>query len=234
MLNYQVNLGQNFINYLITGNNIIMIEKIKNFMFKPIKVSYKDRSDYTPIENFILNPIILALLVFLVTYQAFSLNDDVKPSASDTALSNAMIYFEKGDFDNAVLQLESVVDNFSGSKAAHQAKFYLGRTAFINGNNDKALVYLSESVSKMRYDNLKKEGYIMLAELENDTKMFDKAMKFTDSDNEIKYISILKAKKLAQNGDLIQSMKLLESLDADNPAYNQLFEEVYGFVLSIN
>ena len=203
-------------------------------MLKPIKVSYKEISDYTPIENFILNPIILALLVFLVTYQAFSLNDDVKPSASDTALSNAMIYFEKGDFDNAVLQLESVVDNFSGSKAAHQAKFYLGRTAFINGNNDKALVYLSESVSKMRYDNLKKEGYIMLAELENDTKMFDKAMKFTDSDNEIKYISILKAKKLAQNGDLIQSIKLLESLDADNPAYNQLFEEVYGFVLSIN
>ena len=234
MLNYQVNLGQNFINYLIIGNNKIMIEKIKNFMLNPIKVSYKDRSDYTPIENFILNPIILALLVFLVTYQAFSLNDDVKPSASDTALSNAMIYFEKGDFDNAVLQLESVVDNFSGSKAAHQAKFYLGRTAFINGNNDKALVYLSESVSKMRYDNLKKEGYIMLAELENDTKMFDKAMKFTDSDNEIKYISILKAKKLAQNGDLIQSIKILESLDADNPAYNQLFEEVYGFVLSIN
>ena len=234
MLNYQVNLGQNFINYLIIGNNKIMIEKIKNFMLNPIKVSYKDRSDYTPIENFILNPIILALLVFLVTYQAFSLNDDVKPSASDTALSNAMIYFEKGDFDNAVLQLESVVDNFSGSKAAHQAKFYLGRTAFINGNNDKALVYLSESVSKMRYDNLKKEGYIMLAELENDTKMFDKAMKFTDSDNEIKYISILKAKKLAQTGDLIQSIKILESLDADNPAYNQLFEEVYGFVLSIN
>ena len=234
MLNYQVNLGQNFINYLITGNNIIMIEKIKNFMLKPIKVSYKDISDYTPIENFILNPIILALLVFLVTYQAFSLNNDVKPSASDTALSNAMIYFEKGDFDNAVLQLESVVANFSGSRAAHQAKFYLGRTAFINGNYDKALVYLSESVSKMSYDNLKMEGYIMLAELENDTKMFDKAIKFTDSDNEIKYISILKAKKLAQNGDLIQSMKLLESLDADNPAYNQLFEEVYGFVLSIN
>ena len=43
-----------------------MIEKIKDFMLKPIKVSYKDRSDYTPIENFILNPIILALIVFLV------------------------------------------------------------------------------------------------------------------------------------------------------------------------
>ena len=74
----------------------------------------------------------------------------------------------------------------------------------------------------------------MLAELKNDTKMFDKAMKFTDSENEIKYISILKAKKLAQNGLTDQSIMLLDSLNAENPVYNQLFEEVYGYVLSIN
>ena len=211
-----------------------MIDKIQNFILTPIKVSYKERSDYSPIENFILNPIVLALLVFLVTFQAFSLSDEAKPSQSDAALSNAMIYFEKGDFDNAVLQLESVVDNYSGSKAAHQAKFYLGRTAFINGNNDKALVYLSESVSKLKFDNLKKEGYIMLAELQNDIKMYDKAMKYTSSENEIKYISILKAKKLADNNQLDQATLLLESLDTDNQLYNELYEEVYGYVLSIS
>ncbi len=211
-----------------------MIDKIQNFILTPIKVSYKERSDYSPIENFILNPLVLALLVFLVTFQAFSLNGEAKPTQSDTALSNAMIYFEKGDFDNAVLQLESVIDNYSGSKAAHQAKFYLGRTAFINGNNDKALVYLSESVSKLKFDNLKKEGYIMLAELQNDIKMYDKAMKYTSSENEIKYISILKAKKLADNNQLDQATLLLESLDTDNPLYNELYEEVYGYVLSIS
>ena len=211
-----------------------MIDKIQNFILTPIKVSYKERSDYSPIENFILNPLVLALLVFLVTFQAFSLSGDAKPTQTDTALSNAMIYFEKGDFDNAVLQLESVVDNYSGSKAAHQAKFYLGRTAFINGNNDKALVYLSESVSKLKFDNLKKEGYIMLAELQNDIKMYDKAMKYTSSENEIKYISILKAKKLADNNQLDQATLLLESLDTDNPLYNELYEEVYGYVLSIS
>tara|TARA_B100001741_G_scaffold41970_1_gene30116 strand:+ start:1302 stop:1937 length:636 start_codon:yes stop_codon:yes gene_type:complete len=211
-----------------------MIDKIQNFILTPIKVSYKERSDYSPIENFILNPLVLALLVFLVTFQAFSLSGEAKPTQSDTALSNAMIYFEKGDFDNAVLQLESVVDNYSGSKAAHQAKFYLGRTAFINGNNDKALVYLSESVSKLKFDNLKKEGYIMLAELQNDIKMYDKAMKYTSSENEIKYISILKAKKLADNNQLDQATLLLESLDTDNPLYKELYEEVYGYVLSIS
>ena len=211
-----------------------MIDKIQNFILTPIKVSYKERSDYSPIENFILNPLVLALLVFLVTFQAFSLSGEAKPTQSDTALSNAMIYFEKGDFDNAVLQLESVVDNYSGSKAAHQAKFYLGRTAFINGNNDKALVYLSESVSKLKFDNLKKEGYIMLAELQNDIKIYDKAMKYTSSENEIKYISILKAKKLADNNQLDQATLLLESLDTDNPLYKELYEEVYGYVLSIS
>ena len=47
-------------------------------------------------------------------------------------------------------------------------------------------------------------------------------------------IKMLKAKKLAQNGQTDQSLMLLESLDVDNTAYNQLFEEVYGYVLSIN
>ena len=211
-----------------------MIDKIKKFLLTPIKVTYKKRADYSPIENFILNPIILALLVFLVTFQAFSLNDEPQPTKSDTALSNAMMYFERGDFDNAVLQLENVVANYSGSKAAHQAKFYLGRTAFINGNDDKALVFLSESVSKVRYDNLKKEGYIMLAELKNDVKMFDRAMKYTSSENELKYISILKAKKLAQNGQIDRATIILDSLNTDNPVYNDFYEEVYGYVLSIS
>tara|TARA_B100000902_G_scaffold224605_1_gene213339 strand:+ start:463 stop:1098 length:636 start_codon:yes stop_codon:yes gene_type:complete len=211
-----------------------MIDKIKNFILKPIKVTYKDRSDYSPIENFVLNPIVLAVIVSFVTFQAFSLNNIAKPSASDAALSNAMVHFENGDLDNAVLQLESVIDKFSGTTAAHQAKFYLGRTAFINGDNESALAYLLDSVSKLNYDNLKKEGYIMLAELEDNIKMFDKAINFTDSVNEIKYINILKAKKLAQNNQLDKSISLLESLDADNPAYKQLFEEVYGYVLSIN
>ena len=64
-------------------------------------------------------------MYFLVTFQAFSLNDDPKPSASDAALSNAMIYFEKADFDNAVLQLEAVVDNFSGTKLLIKLSFIL-------------------------------------------------------------------------------------------------------------
>ena len=76
--------------------------------------------------------------------------------------------------------------------------------------------------------------YPSIAELENDVKMFDKAMKHTDSKNELKYISLLKAKKLAQNGNKDQSLILLDSIYTNNPAYNELYEEIYGLVLSIN
>lgn len=211
-----------------------MKDKIQSFLLTPIKVSYKKSSDYTLIEKIVLNPIFLAMLVFFTTFQAYSLSSEPKSTPSDSALSNAMVYFEKGDFDNAVLQLESVVISYSGTTAAYQAKFYLGRTAFINGNNDKALVYLSESVSKLKFPNLKKEGYIMLAKLENNPMNFDKAIKSEISESEQKYIYILKAKMLAENGDVDQAIKILDSVDTDNTVYNDFFEEVYGFVLSIN
>ena len=41
-------------------------------------------------------------------------------------------------------------------------------------------------------------------------------------------------KKLAENNQLDQATLLLESLDTDNPLYNELYEEVYGYVLSIS
>ena len=211
-----------------------MKDKIQSFLLTPIKVSYKKSSDYTLIEKIVLNPIFLAMLVFFTTFQAYSLSSEPKSTPSDSALSNAMVYFEKGDFDNAVLQLESVVSSYSGTTAAYQAKFYLGRTAFINGNNDKALVYLSESVSKLKFPNLKKEAYIMLAKLENNPMNFDKAIKSEISESEQKYIYILKAKMLAENGNVDQAIKILDSVDTDNTVYNDFFEEVYGFVLSIN
>ncbi len=211
-----------------------MKDEIQNFLLNPIKLSYKNKSDYTLIERIILNPIFLAILIFFVTFQAYSLSNEAKTTPSDSALSNAMIYFEKGDFDNAVLQLENIVDNYKGTEASYQAKFYLGRTAFINGNNDKALSYLSESITKVKFPNLRKEGYIMLAELEKNPKNFDKAIKNTISDSELKYISILKAKMLAENGDIDQSILILDSISTDSEVYNQLFEEVYGYVISKN
>ena len=115
-----------------------MIEKIINFLTTPIKVSYRERSEYTKLDKVILNPVVMGLMVIFVTWQAWEVSRPSENLESDTALSNAMIYFEKGDFDNAELQLSMIIEDHKGTKAANHAKFYLGRIAFVSNDLDKA------------------------------------------------------------------------------------------------
>ena len=239
MLNYQLNLDQNYINYLIIGNkHMSLLNKIKEMISNPISVSYKQKKDYSKFDMIMLNPVFLFLMVSAVTWSAWDLSRPQTSSAADSALSNAMVYFERGDFDNAVLQLESVVEDHKKTSAAVHAKFYLGRTAFINGNNDKAMMLLSECASKLDYSTLKTEAYIMLGQLDsnvdNAVKFFNKAAKNALSDNEVTYISILKAKRLAMAGEKTEALVILDNLDSENSTYKELFEEVYGVALSLN
>lgn len=215
-----------------------LLNKIKEMISNPISVSYKQKKDYSKFDMIMLNPVFLFLMVSAVTWSAWDLSRPQTSSAADSALSNAMVYFERGDFDNAVLQLESVVENHKKTSAAVHAKFYLGRTAFINGNNDKAMMLLSECASKLDYSTLKTEAYIMLGQLDsnvdNAIKFFNKAAKNTLSDNEVTYISILKAKRLAMAGEKTEALAILDNLDSENSTYKELFEEVYGVALSLN
>ena len=134
-----------------------MKEKILNFLTTPIKVSYRERSEYTKLDKVILTPAVMGIMVIFVTWQAWNLS---KPGdiEGDTALSNAMVYFERGDFDNAELRLSTIIDDYRGKKSANHAKFYLGRIAFIENDFEKALPLLKESVKKLDYPNLKTDA----------------------------------------------------------------------------
>ena len=215
-----------------------LLNKIKEMISTPVSVNNKEIKNYSKLEKIVLNPVFLFLMVSWVTWSAWDVSRPQTSSAADAALSNAMVYFEKGDFDNAVLQLESVVEDHKKTSAAVHAKFYLGRTAFINGNNDKAMMLLSECASKLDYSTLKTEAYIMLGQLDSDLdnalRFFDKAAKNALSDNEVTYISILKAKRLTMVGKKQEALEILDNLDSENNAYKELFEEVYGTVLTLN
>ena len=215
-----------------------LVNKIKEMISSPISVSYKQKKEYSKLDMIVLNPIFLFLLVSFVAWSAWDVSRPQTSSAADIALSNAMVYFERGDFDNAVLQLESVVEDHKKTSAAVNAKFYLGRTAFINGNNDKAMMLLSECASKLDYPTLKTEAYIMLGQLDldldNALRFFDKAAKNALSDNEVTYVSILKAKRLTMVGKKSEALEILDNLDSENSAYKELFEEVYGLALTLN
>jgi predicted negative regulator of RcsB-dependent stress response len=149
-----------------------------------------------------------------------------------------MVYFERGDFDNSELQLSMILEDYSGTKSADHAKFYLGKIAFINDDIDKASVLLKESVKKLDYPNLQTEAYIMLAQMEEDSKkamnLFNSAQKATISQTERDYISILKAKRMINDNNKEKALEILDTIELDNNAYKEMFEHTYGAALGLN
>ena len=215
-----------------------MIEKIINFLTTPIKVSYRERSEYTKLDKVILNPVVLFLMVVLLTWQAWEISRPSQSLESDTALSNAMIYFEKGDFDNAELQLSIIIEDHKGTKSANHAKFYLGRIAFVSNNLDEASVLLKESVKKLDYPNLKTEAYIMLAQMEETSNkaisLFNSAQKNATSTTEKNYISILKAKRMIHENNREKALEILDNITLESSVYKEMFEHAYGMALALN
>ena len=136
-----------------------LIDKMKEMISRPISVSYKEKKDYSKLEKIVLNPVFLFLLVTWVTWSAWDVSRSQTSPAADAALSNTMVYFERGDFDNSELQLSMIVEDYNGTKSANHAKFYLGKIAFVNNDMDKASVLLKESVKKLDYPNLQTEAY---------------------------------------------------------------------------
>ena len=78
----------------------------------------------------------------------------------------------------------------------------------------------------------------MLGQLDTDInkamRFFDNAAKNALSKNEVTYISILKAKRLVADNDKVKAFEILNSIDAENSQYIELFEEVYGTALTLN
>ena len=213
-----------------------LIDKIKESVSTPIQFSSKKK--YSKLDMIILNPVFLFLLVAWVTWMAWDVSRPQTSPEADAALSNTMVYFERGDFDNSELQLSMIVEDYNGTKSANHAKFYLGKIAFVNNDMDKASVLLKESVKKLDYPNLQTEAYIMLAQMEEDSKkamnLFNSAQKATISQTERDYISILKAKRMINDNNKEKALEILDAIELENNAYKEIFEHTYGAALGLN
>tara|TARA_B100000929_G_scaffold259229_1_gene222885 strand:- start:1050 stop:1661 length:612 start_codon:yes stop_codon:yes gene_type:complete len=163
---------------------------------------------------------------------------DKKELEAHEQLSNSLVYLERGDFDNSELQLSMIVEDYSGTKSADHAKFYLGRIAFINNDTDKASNLLKESVKNLEYPNLKTEAYIMLARMETDSKkamrLFNSAQKATNSQTERNYVSILKARRMINDNNKEEALEILDAIELENNAYKEMFEHTYGMASALN
>ncbi len=107
-----------------------------------------------------------------------------------------------------------------------------------NNDTDKASNLLKESVKNLEYPNLKTEAYIMLARMETDSKkamrLFNSAQKATISQAEKNYVSILKARRMINDNNKEGALEILDAIELESNAYQEMFEHTYGMASALN
>ncbi len=61
-------------------------------------------------------------------------------------LGKALLSQDMGDVENTKFQLQSLVDDYAGTDAGLEGKYFLGKIAFDNGENETAVEYLNDYV----------------------------------------------------------------------------------------
>jgi predicted negative regulator of RcsB-dependent stress response len=115
----------------------------------------------------------------------------------ETLLGNALLSQDIGDVENAKFQLQTLVDDYDGTKAGIEGKYYLGKSLFENSEIETAAEYLNKYVKKGNNAILMTTAYKILAEI---------ALKNTNSEEAEKYLQ--KGAKFAENTVYHQEMSL--------------------------
>ena len=185
---------------------------------------------------------ISALSVILLL---FFLNQNSKSNAieAEFGLSIGMVYLEKGDLQNAMLQFQQIIDEYSNTAAGYGSSFYIGKIHFDKGEYDLALPYFEKSISRKNNDFINSSAYHALAEIYLKKNQFDKAIE--SQKKSINYInsslglaiSRLKLGKLyLLNGDKDIAKNLLEEVSSEYSSNIDIKNEISylsGLILSL-
>ena len=113
-------------------------------------------------KKFFLN-IALCLIAGIFIINFLLKKQEQKSTDSNSALGMAMVAFENKDYENAKFQFETIISDFSGTKASSIANYYLGRIYFENNDLGKSEVFLNAFMNSV---NGKKEGLNLIGKLE--------------------------------------------------------------------
>lgn len=151
----------------------------------------------------------------------FFLNQNSKSNAMEAefGLSIGMVYLEKGDIQNAMLQFQQIIDEYSNTAAGYSSSFYIGKIHFDKDEYDLALPYLERSISRKNNDFINSSAFHALAEIYVNKNQFDKAI-----DSQKKSINYINS----ASGVAISRLKLgkFYLLNGDKDIAKNLLEEV--------
>ena len=137
----------------------------------------------------------------------------------EALLGKALLSQDMGDVENTKFQLQSLVDDYEGTKAGLEGNYYLGKIAFENGENEIAKEFLNEYVKKGDNSILVTTAYKILYEIaatEKDNIQAEeyllKGAKFAEGTVYSQEMSLLLANQLIENGKNDKAEKIVNNV----------------------
>ena len=94
-------------------------------------------------------------VVFLIGF-LYNSNSVTNENDADYGLSIGMVYLNQGDYQNAIMQFQQIVDEYSNTNSGYDASFHIGKIHFERGNYDLALPHFE------RYASGSKNNFILI------------------------------------------------------------------------
>ncbi len=147
-------------------------------------------------------------------------NDRINSGKEGEALlGKALLSHDIGDLENAKFQLQTLIDEYDGTKAGIEGKYYLGKLSFDNSEIKTASEYLNEYVKKGKNVILMTTAYKILAEIaimntniEETEKYLQKGLKFAENTVYHQEISLLLANQYFENGKINRAKKIVDDI----------------------
>ena len=183
--------------------------------------------------------IVLVLIAGIFIINFLLKKQDQKNIDSNSALGVAMVAFENKDYENAKFQFETIISDFSGTKAFSIANFFLGRIYFENNEFEKSEAFLNTFMNSGDSEIFLVGTIKMLVHISLQNSQYDKAITLLDnssrkvSKKDFIELKIYKVFALKNQGKNDQAKSLLEEimLEKNLPRHlKQKSEELIGMM----
>ena len=182
--------------------------------------------------------VVFGIIVVVVAVFFVSNSKTGSAKASEALLGKALLSEDMGDLENAKFQLQTLVDDYDGTKAGIEGKYFLGKMLFDDAETEAASEFLNEYVKKGDNAILMTTAYKILAEIatknnddEKAEKYLQKGTKFAENTIYYQEMSLMLANQLFKNGKINKAKIIVDDiLQQDNILFStkKTAEELQG------